>query len=222
MSSAIVEVVNQPGIPESSCDVVTDAAPDTELAKAVQSGSVEALGVLYDRHATAAFGLAVRMIRDRETAEEIVQDAFASFWRSARSYDASVSAPRTWILSIVRNRAIDRIRARRSRPAPAPLEEAWMLPASVDVQSEVQASIEGRALRASVAALPAAQRRTLEQAYFGGYSFVEIAQSMGVSVGTVKSRARLAIQRLRNDRALAATVAGSNPDARQASRMAYA
>ena len=97
-----------------------------------------------------------------------------------------------------------------------------MLPSFVDVQSEVQASIEGRALRASVAALPAAQRRTLEQAYFGGYSFVEIAQSMGVSVGTVKSRARLAIQRLRNDRALAATVAGSNPDARQASRMAYA
>ena len=221
MSSAIVEVV-APGIPETPRDGVTDEAPDTELALAVQSGSVEALGVLYGRHSTAAFGLAVRMIRDREAAEEVVQDAFTSFWRSAQSYDASVSAPRTWILSIVRNRAIDRIRARRNRPAPAPLEEAWMLPSAVDVQSEVQAGIEGRVLHASVAALPAAQRRTLEQAYFAGHTFVEIAQSMGVSVGTVKSRARLAIQRLRKDRTLAATVAESNRDARLASRIAHA
>jgi RNA polymerase sigma-70 factor (ECF subfamily) len=183
---------------------------------------MDALGLLYDRHASAAFGLAARMTNDRETAEEIVQDAFTSFWRSAPSYDASVSAPRTWLLSIVRNRAIDRLRSRRNRPAPAPLEEAWMLPAVADVQAEVQAGIERQALRAAVATLPASQRRTLELAYFGGQTFVEIAAAMGVSVGTVKSRARLAIQRLRNDAELAATVSGRADTPPTASRLKYA
>lgn len=97
-----------------------------------------------------------------------------------------------------------------------------MLPAVADVQAEVQAGIERQALRAAVATLPASQRRTLELAYFGGQTFVEIAAAMDVSVGTVKSRARLAIQRLRNDAELAATVSGRADTPPTASRLKYA
>lgn len=181
-------------------------ASDQELVLAIQAGSTDALAMAYDRHAGTAFRLAMKVANDRETAEEIVQDAFTALWRSPGSYNSLVASLRTWLLSIVRHRAIDRIRARRTRPAPAELKEAWMMPAPANVQSEVQARIERGALRASVACLPIAQSRTLELAYFGGYTYVEIAETMGVPVGTVKSRARLALERLRRDVALAATV----------------
>ncbi len=181
-------------------------ASDQELVMAIQAGSTDALGIAYDRHSGAAFGFALKIANDRQTAEEIVQDAFTALWRTAGSYNSSVASLRTWLFSIVRHRAIDRIRARQRRPAPAELIEAWMMPATANVQSEVQARIEREALRASVACLPRAQSRTLELAYFGGYTYVEIAETMGVPVGTVKSRARLALERLRRDLTLAATV----------------
>ena len=181
-------------------------ASDQELVLAIQAGSTDALGIAYDRHAGAAFGIAMKMANDRQTAEEIVQDTFTTLWRTGGSYNSSVASLRTWLLSIVRHRAIDRIRALRTRPAPVELIEAWMMPAPANVQSEVQARIEREALRASVACLPIAQSRTLELAYFGGYTYIEIAEAMGVPVGTVKSRARLALERLRRDVALAATV----------------
>ena len=170
---------------------------DTEFAAALKGGSAQALESLYDRYSRLAFGLAFRIMNDSGAAEDVVQEAFVNAWRNANAYDPGRGSLRSWLLTIVRNRAIDQLRGSRQRVTEAPLEGDERQAGSADVFDLVSAQAERREIRDGVAALPEAQRRTLELAYFGGLTHVEIALRMGVPLGTVKGRMRIGLERLR-------------------------
>lgn len=164
-----------------------------EMATEATLGTLEAL---YDAYHRQALGLAYRLVHNQADAEEVVQDAFLSVWRAWDSYDASKGSVRTWLFTVVRNRAIDKIRAAQ-RASTDPLPEGLDPADSTDVFAEAAATIEGEQARQAVVALPAEQRQVIELAYFGGLSHGEIAERLATPVGTVKSRIRLAMERLR-------------------------
>ncbi len=160
----------------------------------------DALGQLYDRHASLAFGLALRMVRDRAAAEEVVQDTFLTLWRQAANHVPDRASARSWICTIVRSRAIDRLRHSASKEARdgqladdlAGLCDTWQL---------ADEAMRAQAVHRAVEGLPQEQREVLELAYFLGLSQTEISRRTGAPLGTVKGRTRLALERLR--RALA-------------------
>ena len=156
---------------------------------------------LVENHTSLAYTVALRVVGDMSVAEDVVQESFLSVWRQADSYDSRRGSLRTWLMTVVRNRAIDRIRAERSRPTStaADLDEMTWLPADVDVWKDVEAGLDRDAVRASLLRLPAEQRTTIELAYFGGLTHLEIAQKMAVPLGTVKGRMRIGLQKMRTD-----------------------
>lgn len=183
---------------------------DARLADRIRSGDTEALGELYDRYAGTAVGTALRVVGSREEAEDVVHDAFVAVWRKIDRFDAERGSLRAWLMTVVRNRAIDRVRARRAsidvddaddrsllRTGPNPtLETALTRASALD-------------LRSAMAELPDEQRRALELAYFEGYTYREVAEMTGVPTGTANGRLRLAIGKLRD--ALAGTTAAPLP-----------
>jgi RNA polymerase sigma-70 factor, ECF subfamily len=175
---------------------VAVSVPDSELAAALQRGEPRAVEALYDRYSRLAFGLASRMITDRAAAEDVVQDAFLRVWRNANTYDPTRGSLRSWLLSIVHHRAIDQLRRSAGRQTDAPLDAMERLtPEAFAVESTDADRIE---IRNGLAALPEAQRQTLELAYFGGLTHVEIALKTGVPLGTVKGRMRMGLEKLRS------------------------
>src|SRR5919202_3487867 len=170
------------------------SASDESLMQALPD-QMQALEALYERHAGAAMGLAMRMVSERETAEEVVQEAFLALWRNARSYQAGRGSVRTWLLSIVHHRAIDRLRG-RAPMAPLP-EELGPDPGAPDVWALAAQRLDREAIVQALGALPAEQRQAIELAYFTGLTQTQIASSLGLPLGTVKGRLRLALARLR-------------------------
>ena len=171
---------------------------DARLAERVRAGETDALGELYDRYASTALATALRVVGGREEAEDVVHDAFVAVWRKIDRFDAERGSLRAWLMTVVRNRAIDRVRARRAsidlddadersllRTGPNPTWEAALDRASAGE------------LRAALAELPAEQRRAIELAYFEGYTYREVAQITEVPPGTANGRLRLALGRLR-------------------------
>ena len=156
---------------------------------------------LVDAHSGTAYTVALRVVGDPSIAEEVVQESFLSAWRQATSYDSARGSVRTWLLTVVRNRAIDRIRSERSRPTSgaADLDAMTWLRADTDVWSDVAAGLDRDAVRTSLLRLPAEQRRALELAYFEGLTHVEIAEKTSVPLGTVKGRMRMGLQKMRSD-----------------------
>ena len=177
----------------------TDGLGDDVLVTRLLQRDAAAFGALYDRHSRMAFGLAYRMLNDPPAAEDVVQEAFLSLWRQAASFQAGKSTFRTWLLSIVHHRAIDRLRRAQNREvSDAALEGAPARPdETIDVEQEVAATIESQQIREALGALPPDQRRAIELAYFGGHSHSEIAKLLGIPVGTVKGRLRIGLQKLR-------------------------
>ncbi len=171
--------------------------PDEELLAALVAREPGALEELYDRYGRLAFSLAVRIVASPETAEEIVQEAFLSIWRGAVRYEAARGSVRTWLLSITHHRAIDAVRRRGARVQTAPIDERVQYVGGADVWQDVSRSLTRDEVRAALAALPADQRESIELAYFGGLTYPEIAQKLGLPLGTVKSRLRLGLQKLR-------------------------
>ena len=173
---------------------------DEEVMQLVQGGSPRAFELLYDRHGGAAFSLAYRMVGNRVTAEDITQEAFLSIWRSRLRYDQARGSVRTWVLGIVHNRAIDALR-RGTRPRP-PARDARRQSRSATRRRErtdVEAARreEARSVRGALDTLPDEQRRTIELAYFGGFSHSQIAEMLGMPIGTVKGRMRLGLEKMR-------------------------
>ena len=156
---------------------------------------------LVDEHGPMAYAVALRVVGDPSIAEDVVQESFLSAWRQATTYDSGRGSVRTWLLTVVRNRAIDRIRSERSRPTSGAgdLDAMTWLRADTDVWADVAAGLDRDAVRTSLLRLPAEQRRTLELAYFDGLTHVEIAEKMSVPLGTVKGRMRMGLQKLRSD-----------------------
>jgi RNA polymerase sigma-70 factor (ECF subfamily) len=186
------------------------ALADEELMQLVQRGRAEAFEVIYERHSTAAFSLAYRMCGNRAAAEDVVQEALLSMWRSGSRYDRSRGSVRTWVLGIVHNRAIDALRRSvvhdRRRASDEGLEERF----EARERTEVEAARrdEARSVRQLLENLPPDQSRVIELAYFGGFTHTEIAELLETPVGTVKGRMRLGLEKMRG--ALASEGIGSS------------
>ena len=177
---------------------MTDLAgcSDRELLEQLQKSGVGALEELYARHHGLALAVAFRVLGDRGDAEEVVQETFLAVWRRSATYRADRGGVRGWILSIVRHRAIDRIRRARGAAPVAFLDETWP-DRGASVFSDVNREVERERIVEAVATLPAEQREALELAYYGGLTQQEIATLVGVPLGTVKGRIRLAMEKLR-------------------------
>jgi RNA polymerase sigma-70 factor (ECF subfamily) len=154
------------------------------------------LEALYDAHHRQAIGLAFRILGDMGDAEEAVQEVFLSAWRSGHTYDPSRGSTHTWILSMVRNRSIDVLRARRRRPV-QPLAEGVDPPDTTDVPAQAASNVDAATARAALDMLPPEQKQVIELAYFGGLSHTEIAAQLAAPIGTVKGRIRLGLDHLR-------------------------
>jgi RNA polymerase sigma-70 factor, ECF subfamily len=172
---------------------------DEEVMQLVQEGKPRAFELLYDRHGGAAFSLAYRMVGNRVTAEDITQEAFLSIWRSRLRYDQARGSVRTWVLGIVHNRAVDALRRNvvhdRRRETMEGVEERHEAKERTDV--EVARREEARSIRTALDTLPDEQRKTIELAYFGGFSHSQIAELLNEPIGTVKGRMRLGLDKMR-------------------------
>lgn len=162
-------------------------------------GDESALAELYDRHARLVFSLALRILQNRADAEDVVQEVFAQVWTQARRYEGERGAVAAWMLMMARSRAIDRLRARRARP-----ETGADTPATQNVADAAPtqdllllSNEEVRKLREALDALPAVQRAALELSYYEGLTHVEIADRLSEPLGTVKTRIRQAVIKLR-------------------------
>jgi RNA polymerase sigma-70 factor, ECF subfamily len=172
---------------------------DEDLMPLVHEGNARAFEVVFDRHADAAFSLAYRMCGRRGMAQDIVQDAFLSLWRSGARYDRSRGSVRSWVLSVVRNRAIDMFRRETVRTGRDVSAEGVVerMPAPDDVVLDAERRQDARDVRSAMRELPAEQRQVIELAYFGGFSHLQIAEMLDVPAGTVKGRMRLGLSKLR-------------------------
>jgi RNA polymerase sigma-70 factor (ECF subfamily) len=169
----------------------------------VQADEPEAFGVLYDRFATRAHGLAFAISRNRTRAEDVVQEAFLSLWRTRARYDPVRGAVAAWVLATVRNRALDSLRRdgrHDSRRADGDGDDTTdRLTADGDVAAATVERDEAATLRGALATLPEAQRDVIALAYFGELSTSEIAAELELPLGTVKGRMRLGLQKLRHE-----------------------
>ena len=182
---------------------------DALLAGRIRAGDQAALGAVYDRYASVAMAVALRVVSERELAEDLVHDAFVAVWQKIDRFDPGLGSLRSWILAIVRNRAIDRLRAERPRIEIGEADEGLLLRTSSNPTWDRAVERLGTLqLRAAVANLPAEQREAIELAYYGGHTYREIAAMTGVAQGTTNGRLRLALGKLRD--ALAATDAAPN------------
>ena len=172
---------------------------DEELVSLVERGDAEAFAMLYDRHARPAYSLAYRMMGEKQAAEDLLQDALLKAWRAAGSYRPERGSVRTWILSIVHNRAIDQLRSRASRRRTQERVEA-SAPKSQPSEafSEAWRNTQREQVREALGALPPEQLKTLELAYFSGYTHAEISEILGVPLGTVKGRMRLGLKKVKD------------------------
>lgn len=178
-------------------------ANDEQLMDGVRAGDGQAVAVLYDRYNMLVFSLALRMLNDREGAEELVQEVFLRAWRQAGTYQPTLGRLSTWLLGITRNLAVDEMRKRGVRPqradGEAAQEQLEMLPSSEfdDPARQVGLADQRAEIQRALEVLPPAQRRVIELAYYSGLSQSEIAAALGDPLGTVKTRMRLATQKLR-------------------------
>jgi RNA polymerase sigma-70 factor (ECF subfamily) len=171
---------------------------DVDLAAALVAGSQDALAELYDRYAPLAYGVALRVLGDPARAEDVVQEAFMRIWNNASSFDARRGSLRSWLLTAVRNRSIDYLRGRAAherRELELQPELAEGSPRS-DPWRQVSQSMERTAVHEALSSIPAEQRQAVELAFFGGYSYREIADMTRVPLSTVKGRMRLALEKL--------------------------
>jgi RNA polymerase sigma-70 factor (ECF subfamily) len=182
---------------------------DEDLISLAGDGDAQAFDVLYDRHSRAAYSLAYRMMNGRQAAEDLVEDAFLKVWRAATSYRADRGGVRTWILSIVHNQGIDQLRSHASRRRTQDKVEASAARSQPsEAFAQTWRNSQRDQVREALNTLPQEQLEILELAYFSGYTHVEIADLLGLPLGTVKGRMRLGLKKLRDHfeaRAIAAT-----------------
>lgn len=159
-----------------------------------------AFEIMYDRHGGAAYSLAYRIVGDRGTAEDVAQEAFLSVWRSGARFDRTRGSVRTWLLGVVRNRAIDVLRRNAGR-APAVSLELDTVPEQESqfehTDAEALRRESAREVRGVLRDLPEDQLKVVQLAYFGGLTHSEIAEVLGMPLGTVKGRMRLAMEKMR-------------------------
>lgn len=176
-----------------------ETTDDRELLRAVAGRDREAFQQLYARHSAMLFGLALKILSDRAEAEDVLQDAFIQVWKTAGSFDEGRGKPLGWFIMLIRSRAIDRLRSRKTRTRlnESVAKDGAPGAAAATPVDEAVASEAQRAVRNALNALPADQRLPIEMAYFGGLTQFEIAQQLSQPLGTVKTRIRTGMIHLR-------------------------
>lgn len=185
---------------------------DATLAAAIAAGDAAAFDELYRRYRPLAFAVALGLLREPAAAEDAVHDAFLRFWRAARSFQPARGSLRSWLLTIVRNAAIDELRDRQMARRPdvdRAQREIHNRPGD-DVAAAAVAHADAEQLHTALRALPQAQRQVLELAFFAGLTHGEIAACTGTPLGTVKGRVRLGLRRLRGELGGFAQASGAN------------
>jgi RNA polymerase sigma-70 factor (ECF subfamily) len=175
---------------------------DEELMPLIGEKDAEAFEVFYDRHGGVAYSLAYRIVGERGAAEDVTQEAFISIWRSGARYDAARGSVRSWMLGIVRNRAIDFLRTRAGRAPKLDFDDETILEhrqAEELTDAEALQRETAREVRGALGGLPGEQAKVIQLAYFGGFSHSEIASMLGVPLGTVKGRMRLGLEKIRGE-----------------------
>jgi RNA polymerase sigma-70 factor (ECF subfamily) len=170
---------------------------DEALVALVARSDENALAELYDRHGRVAFGLALRVLRDRNLAEDAVQEAFLAVWRTAGSFVPERAKASTWILMLVHRRAVDAVRREARRPTD-PLENAPEAMTDDSAAEDAWRSLERTRVREALAQLPDPQREAIELAFYAGFTQSELSERLGVPLGTIKSRVFTGLARLRD------------------------
>jgi RNA polymerase sigma-70 factor (ECF subfamily) len=187
--------------PRDRASASSQSERDLALVRAMAEGdSREALGQFYDRFAGLAMALLLRILGTRSEAEDLLQEVFVELWRRAAAYDPERGSVQTWVAMVVRSRGIDAVRSRARRPR-APLEAdaelALVAPSSDHPDEQADSAQRRHAVQAALSTLSHDQREVLDLAYFRGLSQGEIAEHLGIPIGTVKSRTLAALRLLR-------------------------
>jgi RNA polymerase sigma-70 factor (ECF subfamily) len=170
---------------------------DLDILRAVAGGDEQALSALYDRYRLILFGLILRILHSQAEAEDVLQEVFLQVWRRASDFDETRGRPFTWLVTLARSRAIDRLRSLGSRERTAQ-EAARDVPDSIsDASDDAVKSEQSEIVRAALRELPEEQRRTLLLAYFEGLTQSEIAERLNTPLGTIKTRMRSGMIKLR-------------------------
>jgi RNA polymerase sigma-70 factor (ECF subfamily) len=175
---------------------------DEELMPLIGEKDPEAFEVFYDRHGGVAYSLAYRIVGEKAAAEDVTQEAFISIWKSGARFDRARGSVRSWMLSIVRNRAIDALRSRAGKAPKLSFDDDAILeqrPAEELTDHEAMRRETATEIRGALGELPGEQSKVIELAYFGGFSQSEISRMLGVPLGTVKGRMRLGLEKIRGE-----------------------
>jgi len=175
---------------------------DEELMPLIGEKDPEAFEVFYDRHGGVAYSLAYRIVGEKAAAEDVTQEAFISIWKSGARFDRARGSVRSWMLSIVRNRAIDALRSRAGKAPKLTFDDDAILeqrPSEALTEEEAMRNETASELRGALGELPGEQSKVIELAYFGGFSQSEISRMLGVPLGTVKGRMRLGLEKIRGE-----------------------
>jgi RNA polymerase sigma-70 factor (ECF subfamily) len=172
---------------------------DEDLMELVREGDARAFELVFERHSGVAFSLAYRMCGSRTRAEDVVQDAFLSLWRSGARYDRARGSVRSWILRVVHNSAVDAFRRDSAKQSRNINDDtlAEQVPSTELTDVEVERRDDAERVRGAMQTLPQDQRQVIELAYFGSFTHVEIAEMLSLPAGTVKGRMRLGLTKLR-------------------------
>lgn len=185
--------------PQDSLELVARNEDWVALLGQMSRGDQSAMGTFYDTTNRLVFGLVLRILNDRSTAEEVMIDIYAQVWRQAATYDKSRGTPLAWLTTIARSRALDRLRSGwQDQQRKQPLDELYETPSLADSPEDTASSSEHqRLVRRALAALSPEQRQVIELAYYSGMSHSEIAAHLNQPLGTVKTRTRLGMLKLR-------------------------
>jgi RNA polymerase sigma-70 factor (ECF subfamily) len=184
------------GVEESSGGRGFTHFSDEALLALVSRSDERALGELYDRYGRVAYGLALRILRDRSLAEDAVQEAFLTVWRSAGSFAAERAKPSTWLLTLVHRRAVDLVRREERRRTTS--LDTTNVEGAEGTDDEATLRSRRRIVQDALRQLPDEQREALELAYYGGFTQSELAERLGLPLGTIKSRMFTGLRRLRD------------------------
>ena len=200
-----VRINNESSLLSARDATTSENLTDETLATQVAQGNSVALETLYDRHASSVLGILVRVIGDRAVAEDILQETFWRVWKSASTFESERGAFTGWLFRIARNLAVDAHRRTNVRPqvltdADGAERIADQMPdPDTDIPEQAQTDFRNRQVRNALASLPRVQRVVIELAYFYGMTRQEIAEATGEALGTIHTRARLGLQKLREE-----------------------
>jgi len=175
------------------------AGADRSALERMARGDHGGLAELYDRHSRVVYSLALRIVRDQRDAEEVVQDVFAQAWRQSGNYSAGRGSVIAWLMTLTKSRAVDRLRGRRARPdATAEVEPVDLSDTSPLPDERLVSTVQAASVRAALESLPLLQRIAIELAFYEGLTHTEIADRLEEPLGTVKTRIRQGLQKLRD------------------------